>query len=84
MSDTTQINLRLSKALLAAVDEYAQTREIDRTSCIRLILQEAVKGGGSVSDGAVIDQLARDAIKALKARVEALENKAAADPFASL
>lgn len=79
--ETTQINLRLSPELLQQLDQRCEGLGISRTNGLRLAVQmwlQGAPGAQSVTpvapaNVAATDQPARDALVALKGRVEALE-----------
>lgn len=87
--DLKAISLRLPPALLKQVTAAAKDAHLDRTSWIRLALTEKLAGPDPSRNQDLIDSVevkderARQVIKDLIRRVEALENaKGGLDPFA--
>lgn len=77
-NDLQQIGLRLQKEQLARLDEYCRKTGMDRTSTIRMAINNLIDGTGSpsaTSGGAGVDQQARDALEALLRRVEDTEQE---------
>ena len=74
--DLVQIGLRLDAAVLEKLDKHAASLGMDRTSVIRLSIVRFMEGSepALVSPGASgVDQPARDALVALKDRIDELE-----------
>ena len=74
--DLVQIGLRLDAAVLEKLDKHAASLGMDRTSVIRLSIVRFMEGSepALASPGASgVDQPARDALVALKDRIDELE-----------
>lgn len=73
-----QIGLRLEENQLARLDAYCTQKGMDRTSVVRLAINQLIDGSQPApvaSSTAVVDQPARDALVALRNRVEAIEDQ---------
>ena len=74
-----QIGLRLYPAQLEALDTYCTERGLDRTSAVRMAITRLLEGTPAAiapvatSGGSGVDQPARDALVALKDRIDELE-----------
>ncbi|MDC0260993.1 hypothetical protein OAK65_02635 [Synechococcus sp. AH-551-N17] len=76
-----QIGLRLYPAQLEALDIYCKERGLDRTSAVRMAITQLMEGKApsaapvATSGGSGVDQPARDALVALKERIDELETR---------
>ena len=74
-----QIGLRLYPTQLEALDAYCKEKGLDRTSAVRVAINQMLDGSGpsaapvATSGGSGVDQPARDALVALKDRIDELE-----------
>ena len=71
-----QIGLRLQRDQLERLDAYCQRVSMDRTSVIRMAINQLLEGSVSSPVGSEVhsvDQPARDALEALLGRVEDVE-----------
>ena len=78
--DLVPISLRLDKKLLAQIDEYCQQTGQGRSSFLRSAAVAVMEGSvpqSNTSDGPMVDQEARDALKTLLGRVQELEAQVA-------
>lgn len=70
-----QIGLRLYPAQLEALDAYCKEKGLDRTSAVRVAINQMLDGSGpsaapiATSGGSAVDQEARDAMTRLAAKV---------------
>ena len=77
-NDLQQIGLRLKRDQLQRLDQYCDAKGLDRTSAIRMAINQLIDGSGgssATSGGAGVDQQARDALEALLRRVEDTEQE---------
>ena len=78
-NDLQQIGLRLKRDQLQRLDQYCDAKGLDRTSAIRMAINNLIDGSVSpptvISGGAGVDQQARDALEALLRRVEDTEQE---------
>ena len=77
-NDLQQIGLRLKRDQLQRLDQYCGAKGLDRTSAIRMAINQLIDGSGgssATSGGAGVDQQARDALEALLRRVEDTEQE---------
>ena len=71
-----QIGLRLDSEILERLNAYAKKRGMDRTSCIRMAINDLLDGASSPPKAALgvsgVDQPARDGLTKLAAKVNLL------------
>lgn len=73
MSDLTQVPFRLDPDVLERLNNYAKQRGMDRTSVIRMAINQLLDGTQNAPEPSPgIDQSARDALTKLAAKIKIL------------